>query len=125
MNDQISQRRWDQDDLAKAARVSQATISRVMAGVREPTADLCIKLAAALGLPPVMVLEIGNVLPPPPGDPAVGYIYDLVKLMDSETRREVLEYAIWQYRRRSGNSTSGDAQNPRNQLESPDEAKPI
>lgn len=53
---ELAQRGWSQRQLAKKAGVSQAAISRVMAGENRPGPALCEGLAKALDLPMATVL---------------------------------------------------------------------
>jgi transcriptional regulator with XRE-family HTH domain len=46
-----------QDSIAKDAGVSQATVSRVIRGVQQPSRRIAKKLAPALGVPWTLLME--------------------------------------------------------------------
>ena len=62
--DEIEERKWSQADLAEKAGVTNATISRLVNGTRNPGPDLAKKLADALNYPPEFVFRIADLLPP-------------------------------------------------------------
>jgi len=52
-----------QVDLAKETGSSQSTISRIVTGERNPSAELCILIAKALDLPPQLLFFEAGLLP--------------------------------------------------------------
>jgi transcriptional regulator with XRE-family HTH domain len=52
-----------QVDLAKKSGLSQSTISRIVTGERNPSAELCILIAEALDLPPQLLFFEAGLMP--------------------------------------------------------------
>lgn len=64
---QLRQRDWRPADLARAAGVRDSTISRVLNGNAKAGPELCNAIAGALGVSPVEVFRIAELLPPSAG----------------------------------------------------------
>lgn len=62
-----------------------------------------VALALALDVPADMVLRRAGLLPPQPGperDPSFQEIAEIMRGMSPDERREVVDYALWRFRRR-------------------------
>lgn len=62
IRDQLNDRDWSQNRLAKEADLTSSQISRIMNGQR-PSPEVAHALAKALGVSPDFVLELGGRLP--------------------------------------------------------------
>jgi transcriptional regulator with XRE-family HTH domain len=99
LTQELQQRGWSHRELARRIKVSQPSISRVLAGERNATADFCVKVAQALGESPEKLLRLAEILPPLPfsDDPAIEEITELVKNMSPQNRQDVLKYVRFRY----------------------------
>jgi transcriptional regulator with XRE-family HTH domain len=98
---EMGDRRWTSADLARAAGVYTATVTRIRNGDRQPGADFCRGVARAFELPPDWVFRLAGLLPPLPGtedDLTLGEINEIAKNLSPEERREAREYLLWRYR---------------------------
>lgn len=68
IEDQLRQRDWRPADLARAAGVRDSTISRVLNGNAKAGPELCNAISEALGVSPVEVFRIAELLPPSAGN---------------------------------------------------------
>lgn len=82
-------------------KTSHSTISNVISGHRRPGHDFCNAIAEALQLPPDTVFRRAGLLPPAPSEfnPIMAEIVEAVKNLPDEDQVEVLEFALWRYRR--------------------------
>lgn len=101
---EISARGWRPADLAKEADIPQATISNILNGNREVGARVALAIAKALSLSPEHVFRQAGLLPPEtngmePVDPTFQEILSIMKNMPPAERQEVLEYALFRFRR--------------------------
>jgi transcriptional regulator with XRE-family HTH domain len=99
---EMAARDWRPFELAKASGIHQATLGNLLNGTRRLGPDTAVKLARGLGIPPEEVFRKGGLLPDLPGperDATFREILDVVRNMSVEERREVLEYALYRYRR--------------------------
>lgn len=88
----LQRRGWQQSDLARESRVSEATISRLLAGEqRNPTAGTLSAIAKALQVPvDEILLDEGN---SSAGDSLEAALVDLYRLLPAEERAKILDYA--------------------------------
>ncbi|MHB9130377.1 MAG: helix-turn-helix domain-containing protein [Armatimonadota bacterium] len=63
LQEQLTQRGWDQAELARRSGVTTAHISNIMAGERNVGAQVSRKIARALHLPPEQVFRQAGLLP--------------------------------------------------------------
>lgn len=101
--EQLQGKGWTQAELAKRSGLSRSAISLLLSSQRNPTAESCVAIARAFDLPPETVLMAADLLPeiPPPGqDPTFTEIMNVVKNMNSDERIELLEYALFKFRKR-------------------------
>ncbi len=61
---ELKRRDWIQADLARAAGMKTATISRIVNGLQRCGESSCRKIAKALDLPPEAVMREAGILPP-------------------------------------------------------------
>lgn len=94
LSQELARRGWSYRELARQADISNSLVSRTMTGDVPFSADFCIKIAAALGISPVLVLVKAEILPPQESgnDLTLAEITDLVKHLTPENRADVLEY---------------------------------
>lgn len=92
---QILMSEYTKRQLAERAGVSTATLYQVTTYDRPPTADFCIKIAYALGLPTVEVLRRAgfDVIKSPPemDDPWLSEAWSLVQQIPAEHRASCIE----------------------------------
>lgn len=104
LNDQMNSRGWRAVDLANAANLPSATVVRILNGDRNAGPDAAVKIAKALSLSPERVFRQAGLLPPEtngmePVDPTFQEILSIMKNMPPAERQEVLEYALFRFRR--------------------------
>jgi transcriptional regulator with XRE-family HTH domain len=65
----LERKGWTQSELARRANINQVTISNIINGNRGLGLDVAIKIADALSIPRIEILEqMGVLRPPPPTD---------------------------------------------------------
>jgi transcriptional regulator with XRE-family HTH domain len=100
LSEELNQRGWSHNELARKAKVSQAAVSSILSGNRNAGAEFCIKIARALEQTPEKLLRLAEILPPLPSeenDPTLRKLFDTLRNMSSEQRKEVLRYARYLY----------------------------
>lgn len=103
LENELRERGWTQTELARRAGMSRAAISMLVNGRNHPKAETCIALARGFDLPAETVLMAADLLPEnqvPDRDPSLQELMNLMKRMTEEERREILDYALWRFRRR-------------------------
>lgn len=103
LQQELSKRGWAQSELARRAGLTRGAISSLVSGRNNPKAETCVAIARAFDLPPETVLMAADLLPeiPPPGqDPTFTEILNVVKNMNPEERAELLDYALFRFRKR-------------------------
>ncbi len=50
-------KKWTQQDLAKKAKITQAAVSQIEAGTKDPSLDTILAIAKALGIPVSKLFE--------------------------------------------------------------------
>lgn len=63
IRNQLNERDWSQNRLAKEARLSSGTMSRLLNGDTRATPDMCKSIASAFDVPYKLVLEIAGIYP--------------------------------------------------------------
>lgn len=66
LNQEVDQRGWSFNELARRADVSSGHVSLVMTERQKPGYEFCVKVANALDEPPENVLRLAGLLPPIP-----------------------------------------------------------
>lgn len=100
---EMKARNWRPAELAQAAGLYSATLSRVLSGDRQPGPDFCVAVAKAFSVPPDTVFRLAGLLPPVPTserEPTLQELYELLKNMTVAERAEILEYSLFKYQRR-------------------------
>jgi transcriptional regulator with XRE-family HTH domain len=89
LQEQLTQRGWDQAELARRSRITTAHISRLLTGENQPGPEACVKLARALQLPPEEGL-LPRTKSTPEGVDGLLYYFTQV---EEEDRRRILAMA--------------------------------
>lgn len=103
LDEELARRNWRPADLARAAGISTGSLSQIYSGTRNPGPDIANAIAVGLGVPPDVVFRKAGLLPEQPGperDPAFQEVWEIMRNMTADERREVVDYALWQFRRR-------------------------
>lgn len=104
LEEQLELRGWRPSDLATAAGLSNATISRVLNGDRRAGPEVATAIAKALSLPPEFVFRQVGLLPAQGHvdgpSPSFQEIAEIMRNMTEDERREVVEYALFRFRRK-------------------------
>lgn len=104
LSDELKKRGWSQREAARRAGLPQSSVSKTISRERNPTSDICIRLAQALDVPPEQVLRLAGILPPLPAseDSTLQELIDLTRNLPPEDQKEILEYVQFRYQRRKG-----------------------
>lgn len=92
--DQMKRRGWGTRELARNANLPHTSISRLSHGNTQAGPKVCRGVAAALGMPAVLVFEQAGLLPRRPPD-----VHDTELLkhiyygLDAQKRKQLVEYA--------------------------------
>ncbi|MCB0165608.1 MAG: helix-turn-helix transcriptional regulator [Anaerolineae bacterium] len=94
LESELKNRQWKPADLARAANVPDATISRILNGRTRAGVETCNALAEALNEPHERVFRLAGLLPPLPAgdDPALNEGIELLRSMSTTQRREAIKY---------------------------------
>jgi transcriptional regulator with XRE-family HTH domain len=98
---ELKNRGWKPADLARAAGITDATLSRVLSGSRNPGPELCRAIAAALNEPEEKVFRKAGLLSPllaSEDSPTLRELWDLVKRLSPEEQEEIFRYTRYRYR---------------------------
>lgn len=79
---ELNSRGWDQAELARRSKISDAHISRIVSGGRKPGPDSLNAIARAFRLPPDEVYRHAGLLPPKDANLTPGDKRALIELMD-------------------------------------------
>ena len=83
--EQLRERRWSQNELARRAGIDSGQMSRVL-WERKPGLKVCQAVAEAFGVPVEMVLRLAGHAPQPPGySPELDEWNSLIEGVDPET----------------------------------------
>ncbi len=81
---------WSQLDLANAANIDQATVSRIEAETKVPRTDTLVAIATALGVSPDVLLGTTTIVYPQERDPELSSIVsDRINTLTTEQLREL------------------------------------
>jgi transcriptional regulator with XRE-family HTH domain len=100
---QLGARGWRPADLATAAGLPNATITRILNGERRAGPDVATAIAQAFDLSPEFVFRRAGLLPESPGperDLSFQEMSEIMRNMTADERRDVIEYALFRLRRR-------------------------
>ena len=93
LSQELDRLNWSHRELARKSDLSQSIVSKTIRGDRNPSAEFCIKVATALGQPPEKLLRLADILPDTQeDDPTLTELFDSLRNMSSEQRKEVLRY---------------------------------
>jgi transcriptional regulator with XRE-family HTH domain len=102
----IKESGWSYRELARQAGISQSLVSRILSGDMPASPDFCIKVARALDVSPVYVMQLAGILPGEPtltdDSPIAREIVQLIQDMPPERRQQVLEYVRFIYQQDKG-----------------------
>lgn len=90
---------WPYSELARQAGVSRTLISRTLSGDMPPSADFCIKVAAALNASPIYLLQLAGILPEDVeiptsvNDSTIQELVDLARNLTQDQREELVRFA--------------------------------
>lgn len=96
IEEQLRQRDWRPADLARAAKVRDSTISRILNGNAKAGPELCNAIAEALDVPPVEIFRVAELLPPSQGtiDELTDDEAELIRLYRQLSPGDVRSYAL-------------------------------
>jgi len=98
--EELNKRGWSRSEAARRGGVSASMFDKVINGHAKPGVDFCRGIARAFKEPPEFVFRKAGLLPNVPDDDAtMRELVDLVCHLSPEDRQDVLEYALWRYRR--------------------------
>lgn len=103
LEEEMAARKWRPADLARAGGLYTSTLSKILNEDRQPGPDVCLSIAKAFDIPPDIVFRQAGLLPKLPGpeqDPTFQDILDVVKNMTPKERAELLDYALFRFRKR-------------------------
>ncbi|MBN1665546.1 MAG: XRE family transcriptional regulator, partial [Anaerolineales bacterium] len=90
---QIDTREWSQSELARNAKINQASVSNILSEKRLPGYDFCLAIADAFNMPPEAVLRIAGLLPPVPEETALQRrVEHLFNQLSQPEQQEILDY---------------------------------
>lgn len=100
LEEKLKARGWKPADLARAARIPDATLSRVLTQSRNAGADVCLAIAKALNEPPEKVFRLAGLLPPLPGsEETTARIVDLLNRLPESEQQLIFELTEWRYQK--------------------------
>ena len=103
LNNELEKRGWSRSEAARRGGVSASMFDKVISDHAQAGIDFCLGIARAFNLPPEQVLRTAGLLPPLPGpeeDKILKELVEIVKRLDPDERQEILDYALWRYRRK-------------------------
>lgn len=94
LQQELESRQWSGSELARRAKVSQASVSLVLNGQRQPGTDFCDAVASAFRMSSEVVYRRAGLLPPAPKqDEKRQELVHLFEMMSEENRNDQLDYA--------------------------------
>jgi len=90
---EMEDRKLNQSDLARAVRVNQAAVSRLVSGKAQPSPDTLNAIARFFELPPIVVFRAAGLLPNDPDttDEIEQMIHE-IKQLNEEDQEEVFHF---------------------------------
>lgn len=102
LTQELNDRDWSQNRLAKEAGLSSSAMSRVMNG-DQPSFEICKSIARALKVMPETVLYMSGLLPKPPGyNPKADELQGHFAAMGEDDQDELLHISRGKIERRKG-----------------------
>ncbi len=90
---EMESRKLNQSDLARAVRIDQAAVSRLVSGKAQPSPDTLNSLARVFELPPIVVFRAAGLLPNDPDvDEEIEQILHEVDKLPKADQEEVLAF---------------------------------
>lgn len=101
LNAKMKENNLGNNELARRAGVSPATVSIVLSGQHQPSFDFCVGVARAFNVPPEKVLRLAGLLPSvqDADDPTLQEFMDIARALSPGNRRRLMEYALLEFRR--------------------------
>jgi transcriptional regulator with XRE-family HTH domain len=94
LQSELNKRSWSVSELARQAKVSQASISLILSESRNPGPDICNAIARAFTIPPETVFREAGLLPPvSETETWISEVVHIMGLLDEDDKSEMLEYA--------------------------------
>jgi len=91
----LAARGWSRREAARHAGISHTSVADVLGGRTRPTANFCMAMAGALGVPREDVLRRAGLLPPPGEDSlSLRELWSLLLGMTPSQLREIRHFAI-------------------------------
>lgn len=103
LEDQLVSRGWRPIDLANAAGLPNATVTRILNGDRRAGPDAANAIAKGLNLPAEMIFRAAGLLPPEPTQEenlTFQQVLSIMRQMSPDERQEILDYALFRLRRK-------------------------
>lgn len=98
LSQELNQRGWSHNELARRAGVAQSAVSGTLSGNRKAGTEFCVKVASALDEPPEKLLRLAGILPTSPlQDSQLQELIDLIKNLSPENRQDVLDYIRFRF----------------------------
>ncbi len=101
LREELEKREWSQNELARRAGLTSASVSYVLNELRGPGPEFCQAIAQALRLPEEFVFRQAGLLAPVPPDAQVGplveWLYALARLPQSAAYLAELKAAVIAY----------------------------
>jgi transcriptional regulator with XRE-family HTH domain len=99
LEQEMEKREWNASILARKSGIDAGNLSRVITGVRNAGPDMCQAIAKGLGYPVDTVYRQAGLLPQAANGEEMAQLEEIARNLSPEERRELLEYALWRYRR--------------------------
>ena len=94
LEEKLKEKHWSGAELARRAKVSQAIVSLVLNGQRQPGPDFCEAVASAFKIPSDVVFRKAGLLPEEPvNNERRQELVHLFELMDETNREDTIDYA--------------------------------
>ncbi len=110
IEEKLREERWKPADLARAANITESTISRIINQNAKVGSDVAKNIAKAFNESPEKVFRLAGLLPPLPAgedDVTLRDLIELAKRLPRGERLELLKYAEFRYRRYNDELDSG------------------
>jgi transcriptional regulator with XRE-family HTH domain len=116
LDQRLDERGWSRADLSRRSGISEAALSLLYSGAREPGKKMCAGIADALHLNHDDVFRAAGLLPAKPSDDeTVSEIMHISHTLTEENRQDVLDYARLRLEKQE-KEQSGKRSNKRNQV---------
>jgi transcriptional regulator with XRE-family HTH domain len=99
LNDEIVERGWSNNEMARRSGMSSANMSKVLTGRYAVTWEFCAGVAKALHLPPEQVFREAGLLPRVAAPGAVQSLADVARHLSADHQALLRDYAQFLYER--------------------------